>query len=78
MSNVIQRDYGLLGANRYQILNAYCLPRDGTKSLYPAITPVNPFRFIFDKYFGTDYALLPDVSYNQSGQPVPETYPACI
>ena len=78
MSNVIQGDHGLLDANHYQILNAYYLPRDGTKSLYPAITPVNPFRIIFDKYFGTDYALLPDVSYNQSGQPVPETYPACI
>lgn len=75
---VIHGDHGLLGENRYEILNAYYLPADGTKNLYPAISPVNSFRIIFDEYFGTDYALLPDVSYNQSGQPVPETSPDCI
>ena len=62
---VIHADHGLLGANRYEILNAYYLPKDGTTSLYPTVTPVNSFRIIFDKYFGADYGLLPDVSYNE-------------
>jgi len=75
---VIHADHGLLDANRYEILNAYYLPGDGTKSLYSTITPVNSFRIIFDKYFGTDYGRLPDVSYDGSGIPVPEIYPDCI
>lgn len=28
--------------------------------LYPDITPVNTFRLLFDKYFGTTYGPLPD------------------
>jgi hypothetical protein len=75
---VIMGDHGLLGENRYEILNAYYLPDDGTKDLYPSITPVNSFRVIFDKFFGTHYGLLPDVSTDQSGQPVLETSPICI
>ncbi len=69
---------GLLDTNRTEILNAYYLPGDGSLSLYPGITPVNSFRVIFNSYFGTDYPILPDISYNQSGQPVPEPSPACI
>ena len=75
---VIHGDHGLLDSNRYEILNAYYLPGDGIKSLYPDITPVNSFRIIFNKLFGMDYPLLPDVSFNQSGQPVPEISPDCI
>jgi hypothetical protein len=75
---VIHGDHGLLNENRYEILNAYYLPGDGIKSLYPKITPVNSFRMIFNKFFGTDYPLLPDVSYNPSGESVPETSPICI
>lgn len=75
---VIHADHGLLDSNRYEILNAYYLPGDGIKDLYPNITPVNSFRIIFNNLFGTDYPLLPDVSYNQSGQPVPEISPDCI
>jgi len=75
---VIHGDHGLLDANRYEIINAYYLPGERSKSLYPTITPVNSFRIIFDKYFGTDYELLPDISYNESGQPVPETSLSCL
>jgi hypothetical protein len=75
---IIHGDHGLLDTNRTEILNAYYLPGDGSLSLYPGITPVNSFRVIFNSYFGTDYPILPDISYNQSGQPVPETSPACI
>jgi hypothetical protein len=75
---VIHGDHGLLDTNRFEILNAYYLPEDGAKDLYSTITPVNSFRVIFDNYFGTDFSLLPDVSYDQSGQLVLETALACI
>lgn len=45
------------------IFNAYYLPEDGERNLYPGITPVNTFRVIFNRYFGTDLELLPDRSY---------------
>ena len=48
---------------RLSILNAYYLPGDGNKELYPSITPVNTFRVIFNRYFGTNYNLLKDKSY---------------
>ena len=72
---VIHADHGLLGANRYEILNAYYLPEDGAKSLYPSITPVNSFRIIFDNYFGGTYSLLPDVSYNEFWTTCPRDFP---
>jgi len=75
---VIMGDHGLLGENRFEILNAYFLPGDASEALYPSISPVNSFRLIFNKFFGTNFGLLPDVSYDQSGQPVPETSPACL
>jgi hypothetical protein len=75
---VIMGDHGLLGDNRYEILNAYYLPGDASEALYPSITPVNSFRIIFDKFFGTNFGLLPDVSTDQAGQPVPETSPGCL
>ncbi|MFP4055315.1 MAG: hypothetical protein ACLF0G_00425 [Candidatus Brocadiia bacterium] len=45
------------------ILNAYHLPGFPAERLYPAITPVNTFRLVFNHYFGTDYELLPDEAY---------------
>ena len=44
-------------------LNAYYLPGKGTEGLYPAITPVNTFRQIFNLYFNASLRLLPDESY---------------
>lgn len=35
--------------------------------LYPAISPVNSFRVIFNSQFGTEYPLLPDRSYFAPG-----------
>ncbi len=78
---VIQADHGLgvtrensgRDSDRYLrsrmwILNAYFLPGDGSPALYPSVSPVNTFRIIFNRYFGTDYPLLPDRSYyNWSG-----------
>lgn len=60
---VIQSDHSYFkGADRVKILNAYYLPDGGTDLLYSTVTPVNTFRIIFDKYFGGQYDLLPDVS----------------
>ena len=67
---VIQGDHGpWLQPNdrRMMILNAYYLPGHNDK-LYPAISPVNTFRLIFDTYFAGKYDMLPDVSY-YSGVP---------
>jgi hypothetical protein len=55
---------------RFWILNAYYLPGHNDE-LYPTISPVNTFRFIFDAYFGGKYDMLPDVSYFS---PVPKLY----
>ena len=48
------------------ILNAYYLPGNGGNSLYPAISPVNTFRVVFNAYFGGRFPLLPDTSYYSS------------
>lgn len=45
------------------ILNAYYLPGIDDPGLYRSITPVNSFRKIFNLYFDTKLALLPDRSY---------------
>jgi hypothetical protein len=48
---------------RTSILNAYYMPQGKTDLLYPAITPVNSFRVIFNTYFDTEYPLLADQTY---------------
>jgi len=48
---------------KFKILNAYYLPGVDTSLLYPSITPVNSFRFIFNLYFHAQFELLPDESY---------------
>ena len=47
-----------------RILNAYYLPSKGSDLIYDSITPVNTFRAILNCYFGTNYELLEDKSYN--------------
>jgi len=63
---ILQGDHGYGDANlpyRLRNLNAYYLPGDGKKLVYPSITPVNSFRLIFNAYFGGKYAMLEDKSY---------------
>ena len=48
---------------RFNILNAYYLPENGSQLLYESITPVNSFRIVFNLYFGANYELLEDKSY---------------
>jgi len=62
--------YGFEGApsgtlkERFGILNAIYLPGvDASAELYPTITPVNTFRIIFNRFFGTALPLLPDKNF---------------
>ena len=68
-------DHGVRDDNRPKNFFAVYLPDGGGQALYPSITPVNIFRIIFDKYYGTSYGLLPDVTYTDKGEaiPVPDT-----
>ncbi|WP_159715994.1 sulfatase-like hydrolase/transferase [Geminicoccus flavidas] len=45
------------------ILNAYYFPDGDYGLLYPTITPVNSFRMLFGKYFGSNLERLPDRIY---------------
>ncbi len=49
-------------AEKFGILSAYHLPgvEPEAAGLYPAITPVNSFRVVFNSYFDADLPLLPD------------------
>lgn len=53
-----------LAVMRSPILNAYYLPGDGAKRLYPSISPVNSFRVIFNEYFGANLEMLDDATYS--------------
>ncbi len=57
---------------KFPILNAYYFPNENGGNippdknetlLYQTITPVNSFRIVFNKYFGTSLPLLPDKNY---------------
>jgi hypothetical protein len=48
---------------RMSILNAYHFPGPNPPAVYDSISPVNTFRLIFNRYFETQYPLLPDRSY---------------
>lgn len=74
---VVQGDHGFRNQNRFTILNTYYLPK-GYEHLYDSITPVNSFRIIFNDYFGENYSLLPDITYDNDGNVVPEMYPSCL
>ena len=63
---ILQGDHGAVcrfRTQRAKVLNAYYLPKDGDKLLYPTISPVNSFRIVFNRYFGTHYKLLDDITY---------------
>jgi hypothetical protein len=48
---------------RMAILNAYYFPDGNYDNLYSSISPVNSFRVILNKYFGTEMNLLSDNHY---------------
>jgi len=61
---ILQSDHGWTTEHRLQNLNALYLPGHTDLQLPDTLTPVNTFRLVFNTYFGGDYPLLPDVSYN--------------
>jgi hypothetical protein len=70
---IIQGDHGPWlqpKEKRMWILAALYLP-GYQDELYPAISPVNFFRVVFNSYFGGKYELLDDISYFS---PVPKLY----
>jgi len=48
---------------KFPIFSAYYLPGLAKPPLYPTVSNVNAFREIFDAYFGTNLAILPDKNY---------------
>ena len=71
---IIQGDHGPKGfsdenyangdfTENFANLNAYYFPDKDYSRLYPSITPVNSFRVVLNKYFGTDFPMLEDKSY---------------
>lgn len=48
---------------RFGVLNAYYFPGGDRGVLYPGISPVNSFRVVLNRYFGTAFPLLEDRSY---------------
>ena len=70
---ILQGDHGPWLQSKHKrmwILNAYYLPGHNDE-LYPAISPVNTFRLVFNAYFDGKYDMLDDVSYFS---PVPNLY----
>ncbi len=70
---ILQGDHGPWiqpNPQHFFILNAYSLPGHQAQ-LYPQISPVNSFRYIFNAYFGGKYDMLPDITYYS---PVPKLY----
>lgn len=62
---ILQADHGPITIpieERLSILNAYLFP-DPKPELYPALSPVNNFRLVFDTYFNASLPPLPDKSF---------------
>lgn len=59
---------------KFGILNAWYLPDGRDIGLYPAISPVNTFRLLFNGYFDTNLPLLPDESFSLA-HPEPLSFP---
>jgi hypothetical protein len=56
---------------KFGILNAIYLPGGTSQRLYPAISPVNTYRVVFNDYFGAKLDLLPDRSFVSVGDRQP-------
>jgi hypothetical protein len=65
---ILQGDHGSPRTPDWRMtnLNVYYLPEGGGQHLYPAISPVNSFRVIFNTYFGGTLGLLADRACNDS------------
>lgn len=64
---VLQADHGPGRLDvRMPILNALHMPEETQVQRPATTTPVNTFRYIFNRYFGADFDILEDVSYISS------------
>jgi hypothetical protein len=52
---------------RMTVLSAYFMPGGDNGLLHEDISPVNAFRVLFNRYFGTSMLMLPDKSYYATG-----------
>jgi hypothetical protein len=48
---------------KFGIMNAWYVPGGQDLGLYPTMTSINTFPLLFSRYFGLDFALLPDRVY---------------
>lgn len=66
---VIAGDHGrgISRDHRHSILGAFHLPDGGSDGLYPSISSVNHFRYIFDFYFDVKLGLLDDRLFEFAG-----------
>jgi hypothetical protein len=60
---ILQSDHGLDTEVRLANFIAIYFPQGGNSVLYPTLTPVNIFRLMFNVYFGQNFSLLPDASF---------------
>ncbi len=63
---ILQSDHALDTEVRLANFIALYFPGAGESHLYPTMTPVNIFRLLFNEYFGQDFPLLPDRSYQSA------------
>jgi hypothetical protein len=54
----------------FSILNAFYFPDGDYALMYNSLSSVNTFRVLFNKYFGTNYPMLPDRCYIDWQMPV--------
>ena len=70
--NTIEYDWATASTDeleiKFGILNAMYLPGEESAALSPALSSVNTFRLVFDRYFDADLPLLPDRSYTSAGK----------
>jgi hypothetical protein len=59
---ILQGDHGYPGKDRHQMFLAVYDPKDSLAG-QQCVTPVNLYRLIFNKWFGTDYPLLTNDLY---------------
>jgi hypothetical protein len=79
---ILQADHGSSFCDRTMIFSAFYLPRVGSQTLYPHITPVNTFRLVLKQVFDAPYDLLPDRTFSGKYPPfnfelIEETYLDC-
>jgi len=79
---IIQADHGSDFYDRTMILSAFYLPGVSSQAVYPEITPVNTFRWVFNHTFEASLELLPDRTFSGKYPPfdfheIEETYSHC-